>query len=65
MAFLRKEEEHDGAGLRAKTAFRTNEPKLLPLQQLYKYLINNNLRIKKTCAQENSTMKNEPKKREG
>jgi hypothetical protein len=44
-----------------KQRFRTNEPKLLKLQTLYKKLIDNNLRIKKTCVQENNAMKNEPK----
>jgi hypothetical protein len=48
----------DGA---QKRRFRTNEPKLWTLHDLYKYLIYNILRIQKTCAQENNTMKNEPK----
>jgi hypothetical protein len=49
--------------LRKKWRFRTNEPKLLTPQNSYKKLIFINLHIKRTCAQENNTMKNEPKHR--
>jgi hypothetical protein len=58
LATLRSMTAPDGA---QKRRFRTNEPKLLTLHTLYKKLIYNNLRIKRTCAQENNTMKNEPK----
>src|SRR5580658_1932441 len=52
---------HGSANPRAKAAFPLNEPKLLTSKDYCKQLIFNMLLIKKTRAQENNTIKNEPK----